>query len=309
MVCIGALRSTLTSPQTSDNAFCNRSLVRRLLPYAASIWTIDLLVNLFDVGDRYMILHWSTGGTEAGQLNVGEYFGSRVVPDLLLSMGVLVSSTLMPYLAADWESGCHRRVSLKLKRAIGLLAFCFTCIGAAVCMIAPWLYDTVLGGRFETAIHILPMSFALCAWFSLNIVAQDYFWCAERGHFAGYALAVGLVFNLSFNAILIPQFGLQGAVIATAAAMVLTLITLLLLMHSQGYLLSRCEIAAIALPSTLAIGPGVAIISSAIFMGTDVTMRRLVVKLYRMLSELLRKHTPWTSRRRVATQSLGSLAK
>src|SRR5690606_34289069 len=39
-----------------------RALWARILPYAAALWVMNLLGNLFEVSDRYMLLHLIDGG-------------------------------------------------------------------------------------------------------------------------------------------------------------------------------------------------------------------------------------------------------
>ncbi|MFG0262175.1 MAG: lipopolysaccharide biosynthesis protein, partial [Novipirellula sp. JB048] len=45
----------------SESRFQPASMWRRLLPYAAALWTMNLLSNLFEMSDRYMILHFTPG--------------------------------------------------------------------------------------------------------------------------------------------------------------------------------------------------------------------------------------------------------
>ena len=47
-------------------------------------------------------------------------------------------------------------------------------------------------------------------------IGQDYLWVAEKGKWASLALGIGLILNVIFNMILIPRYGLFGAVYATA---------------------------------------------------------------------------------------------
>ena len=54
-------------------------------------------------------------------------------------------------------------------------------------------------------------------------MAQNYLWCAERASLGSLALVVGLILNIGMNLLLLPRFGLQGAVWATTAANLVTL--------------------------------------------------------------------------------------
>ncbi|MEL6896962.1 MAG: oligosaccharide flippase family protein, partial [Planctomycetota bacterium] len=66
--------------QSSGEPMQASAMWRRLLPYAASLWMMNLLANAFEFSDRYMILHLTSGGAEAGQSAVGQYHTGRLFP-------------------------------------------------------------------------------------------------------------------------------------------------------------------------------------------------------------------------------------
>ena len=48
---------------------------RKLLPFAIWVWVTNLLYNLFEVVDRYMVLH--VGGLDDAQALIGQYHNAR----------------------------------------------------------------------------------------------------------------------------------------------------------------------------------------------------------------------------------------
>src|SRR5271157_70687 len=72
----------------------HRELWSRLLPLAAWIMVINLLWNLFDVVDRYMIVHLMPGSAAEALAEVGNYRSSRVLPLLLSSITGMISATI-----------------------------------------------------------------------------------------------------------------------------------------------------------------------------------------------------------------------
>jgi len=83
-------------------------------------------------------------------------------------------------------------------------------------LLSPILFEVILEGRYSDGLAVLPITLVYCIWFSLMAIGQDYLWVAEKGKWASLALGVGLVLNVIFNMILIPRYGLFGAVYATA---------------------------------------------------------------------------------------------
>ena len=69
---------------------------------------INLLWNLFDVVDRYMIIHLLPPAIGDALTEVGNYRSSRVLPLLLSSITVMIAGALLPHLSHDWEAGRRR---------------------------------------------------------------------------------------------------------------------------------------------------------------------------------------------------------
>jgi O-antigen/teichoic acid export membrane protein len=90
--------------------------------------------------------------------------------------------------------------------------------GVVVLWTAPLLFHVAFEGRYDEGLAVLPWTMVYCVWYGLLLVAQNYIWCAERTKLGSLPLAVGLVANIAVNALLIPAFGLLGAVISTTLA-------------------------------------------------------------------------------------------
>ncbi|MEM9586857.1 MAG: oligosaccharide flippase family protein [Planctomycetota bacterium] len=234
---------------------------RRLLPYAFALWMMNLVGNLFEMSDRYMILHFMPGGSEAGQSAVGQYHSARIFPTLLLSLGTMVSGVLMPYLTADWEAGNRDAVRARLKQVVLGLSALFTLGAAVVVWIAPWMFDNLLQGRYSDGLVLMPMAVVFCIWTAIVTVGQDYLWVAEKGRSVAIALAVGLVVNLILNVWLMPTHGLAGAVIATLVANAVVMVGVWYLMMHHGYRLDIADVMAGLMPAALLLGPHVAVCS------------------------------------------------
>ncbi len=245
----------------SDSRFHAPSMWRRLLPYAIALWTMNLLSNLFEMSDRYMILHFTQGGEQMGQAAVGQYHSGRIFPVLLISLASMIAGVLMPYLAADWESDRREAVIERLRKVLAALSIVFTTGSAATLLIAPWLFANLLQNRYSDGLSLMPMAFVFYIWASLVMIGQDYLWVAERGKWVGVAIAVGLVINLVLNAALLPMLGLQGAVIATLSAHGVVMIGIWFAMNRHGFPLDFPMLLISILPASLLLGPAIALAS------------------------------------------------
>ena len=210
---------------TSDGEPLTHSeMWRRIAPYAIWMWTSNLVHNMIEVADRYMLIHWTQGPAEQAQAFVGQYHSGRVIPVVLIGVATMLAGVLMPYMTAYWERGEKSKAIKQLNNAIKLVALAFTMIGTGVLVLAPHLFDIVLQGRYDGGLAVLPLTFVYCTWFSLFHVTQDYLWVIEKGKYAVCVLIVGLLTNIGLNSLMIPYFGLYGAVYATASANLLILV-------------------------------------------------------------------------------------
>ena len=191
---------------------------RRVIPFAITLWCMNLLTNLFDVCDRALLLHLTPGDASIGQALIGQYHCGRILPNLLLSVASLLTGVLLPYLSADFEAGENQRLRTRLQQVLHMVAFGFGFVAVAAILASPLLFDLQLKGRYEEAREILPLALLQCIWMSLFLVAQTYLFCVERGRQVTMILIFGLLINGLLNYPLIACFGLTGSVGATTLA-------------------------------------------------------------------------------------------
>lgn len=207
-----------------DAAPPQRQFWVKLLPFAAWIWATSLLANLFGVIDRYMLVHYSGMEATAAMIDVGNYHSSRIVPLLLVGVAGLFGSIIMPYLSHDWEAGRRLGVSLRLNLALKLVALFLMSAGVGLLLFAPLMFDFAFAGKYSGGLAVLPWTLVYCTWFSITVVAQNYLWCCEKTRLCSVAFFIGLLLNVVLNLVLLPRYGLMGAVLGTTAANLLVLL-------------------------------------------------------------------------------------
>ncbi|NQU20167.1 MAG: lipopolysaccharide biosynthesis protein [Candidatus Nealsonbacteria bacterium] len=238
--------------------FARRTLWSKVVPFAGWILTVNLLTNLFEIADRYMIVHYSSGPTGAGLALVGDYHSSRIVPLLLVSIAGMLSAMITPHLSHDWEAGRRDRVAARLNLFIKLLAFALTAAGVAVTIVAPLLFDVAFQGKFAGGLAVLPWTLTYCTWFGIAMIVQTYLWCSEKAYLASIALLIGLTVNVGLNLVLLPRMGLLGAVLATTIANLVALVLLIYFTRLLGFHLDRGAWVVLAAPLAACLGPAVA---------------------------------------------------
>jgi len=195
----------------------------RIAPYAAWMWASNLLQNVADVLDRSMLIHYADVPADVAQAYVGQYFGARILPWMLIGVATMLGGVLMPYLTAHWERDEIQQAKTQLNYSIKLTAVGFTILGALILVFAPILFDVVLQKRYTEAFGVLPITLVYAIWFSLFIIGKDFLWVIEKGKWAVAVAAVGVVANVFLNRATIPTYGLWGAVGSTTLSYGLTL--------------------------------------------------------------------------------------
>jgi O-antigen/teichoic acid export membrane protein len=253
------VRSWHAFPQSGPSP-SQRSLWTRLIPFAAGVWIASLMGNLFEVADRYMIIHFSPLSPNEALGLVGQYHSSRVVPLLMVSVAAMIGSVMTPHLSEDWEEGRRDRVSQRLNLYLKLSCFAMSLGAVAVLFAAPLLFGVAFEGKFAGGLAVLPWTLTYCIWFGIIAIAQTYLWCAEKTRLASLALLAGLLANVGLNLILLPRLGLLGAVLATTAANLIALVIIGWFNHRLGFRMSRGTRVALALPLLLPLGPWIALV-------------------------------------------------
>jgi O-antigen/teichoic acid export membrane protein len=210
-----------------------------LMRFAFWVWIVNLVCHLFGVVDRYMLVHYSGLDNASSLAMVGNYHASRIVPVLFLSVTNLLAGAVMPYLSHDWESGQRQRVSDRLNAVLKVTAIALLVGGVAVLWVAPLLFHIAFEGRYDQGLAVMPWTMTYCVWYSLLLVAQNYVMCAEKSKLAVLPLVAGLVINICIDLMLIPTWGLLGAVVATAVATALALAVMYWMNERAGMRLDR----------------------------------------------------------------------
>jgi O-antigen/teichoic acid export membrane protein len=210
----------------------------RILPFAGWLCLTDFLDNTFVAIDRYMIIHFSGYDEQAALELVGQYHCSRILGVLLVSVAAMLATVILPYLTVDWERQRRRIVSAKLNFGIKGVGLMMLFASMAVIMVGPTIFNWILDGKYAEGFAVLPCTMAYCIWFGLVILAQPYLFCAEKAVLRASSIAVGMFVNISLNALLLPSFGLEGAVWATSIANLATLLIVLFFCRQQGMLIT-----------------------------------------------------------------------
>ena len=227
---------------------------RRVLPFAVGVWCCNLVTNGFDMVNPYMLAHFRRLPYEAALVEVGNLHSARILPLLIFAFSNTLASMLIPHLTHSWEQGRHDDVGRDVRLFAKLYAVALAAGSVGVLMMAPLLFGVVFRGKYDGGLHVLPWTLLSSSWMGIAFVAQAYLWCREEARLSSLALAIGLAINLLSNALLVPQWGLEGTVTANATSMLTVLAAALLFGRRFGLRVDHTLWAAAALPAIVLLG-------------------------------------------------------
>jgi O-antigen/teichoic acid export membrane protein len=274
-------------------------LFSRIIPFAGWVLLSSVLMNLFGVIDRYMILHFSRIPAAEALDVVGNYYSSRVVPLLLVTITTMIAAMVMPHLSHDWEAGRREHVVRRLRLILKLCGFGLYAGVVVVLLAAPLLFRVVLHNKFDIGEAVLPWILVYCTWFGLSMLMQTYLFCAEKAWLLSVALGCGLLLNIPLNLVLLPRLGLEGAVLSTTAANALSLGLICLFNHHLGFRLDNGARLVLVLPMLVCLGPWAALFGLIAVAAVVVFSNRLLTpEEKRLVIESVRKgastwRIPW----------------
>lgn len=231
----------------------SRDAVSKLIPFAGWIWLTNLLANLGDFVDRFLIMHASGLDSSTAQAMIGQYHSSRVVPILLGSLGVTIAAVVLPHWSQAWERGDRVKVSAQTNLAVKLVSVLFTAAALAFLWASPLLFGVILGGRYDSGLAALPWALVGCLWIAILVVGQTYLMCAERAKFMTVAFAMGVLANVLFSWYSL-AWGMNAIMAARAWATLTTALIVFAFNTSLGMKWTRGLTLALLMPLSVAAG-------------------------------------------------------
>ena len=153
-------------------------------------------------------------GVLLGPAEVGAYAVAYRLIYMLFLMFNLVGIAIFPASARLFEEGREEFLRLA-QQALGVVILISVPAAVGLALVAAEVIRLVFGSAFDTSIGLLQMLAILVAFFPLGMMMQNLLDCADRQVMTLNTEAVGVVCGLIAHSVLIPLFGLKGAVVAS----------------------------------------------------------------------------------------------
>ncbi len=224
--------------------------IKHILPFAVAIWLATLIANSFRMSDRMLMVHL-TENEQLAMFFVGQYHAARIIPRLMAQFAMSLAAMVTPHLVQDWDQGNHAAAIQRLGRLLKFVSISFCVAGIGVLAMGNTLFSTLMDGKFELAVELLPWAMATGITFSIAFVAQNAAWCSKQAWSTSACFLVGLIANVLFGIVLFPTFGILGIAVGTFMATSLVLWAMLWLAARAGFCFPFATYVLMALPSAL----------------------------------------------------------
>ena len=259
------LRNRCGSVFESRTLLPRSAMLRRVAPFAIAVWATDLLTNLFDVVDRYMLLYFAGSDVVANQAAVGEFHTARIIPVLFLSLATMLAGMILPYWSSDWEAGRRAAVIRSLLDSIKLVSLTFWAGSIVVLQLVSLLFEAFFQGRYAAAEQAMPLAMVHCIMAAAAMLVVSFLRCIEANRRAVLAAIVGLASNVVLNYTLVTRLGVLGAMAGTlCSTMIMLAIGLAVMasvMRGQDLKFDWSIVVLLALPCTVLISPTISLIA------------------------------------------------
>ena len=166
-------------------------------------------VTIYSLLDKIML------GYFRGAVDVGIYSMARNLLETSLFPMFALVMTLRPALAAAWASGDRQRCSDMVNRSI-TAAFAYSaCVATVFACLAGSLVTGLFSDKFTASAGILVMFIPLLVMRSIGSVILPGLIAANKAGTYAKLTVAGAVLNFILNALLIPRWGAEGAVVST----------------------------------------------------------------------------------------------
>lgn len=238
------------TPQASSSG----NMWRQVGRWAWWIWCGNLVINLFDCSDQFLLKHFTGLEAQVADALVGQLFASRVLPILIVSVANLLGGCLLPYLIHDLEAGRRELVHVRMNTVVRYCALGFTAIAAATHILNPVLFTWLLRGKYDHGLHLMPWAFVQYSWYGLILIVGKYLLCVDRPRTGLLPILGGLAVALPLNVLFFSWTGLRGVAVAMTIANGVVLALTVQISQRCGMQWERTTLAALCVPLALCLG-------------------------------------------------------
>ena len=175
-----------------------------------------LMVAIYGQMDKIMI------GKMLSDTSVGLYTTAVTICSLWIFIPTAVINSFRPTILTIRQKGHLEAYHKRLRQLYALVIWLCIVVSLGICLLAPFIISVLYGEAYMGAVNSLRIAI-WCETFAMIGTARGIWILAEdKNRYVKYYLVIGVVVNLTLNALMIPYLGIEGAALATLVTQVVT---------------------------------------------------------------------------------------
>lgn len=195
------------------------NLKRHMIPIIM-LFIPQIAIKLYNTIDKTMLGYMIHDKSE-----LGNYEEANKLINVLFTIVSSLGIVMVPRIANTFASGDTKKLNEYIMKSFRFVFFLAFPITLGIITVSKEFVPIFLGSGYEKCyliVNILAPIILLCG--ITNVIGTQYLLPTKRQKQYTISILVGLVFNVAFNAILIPKFGAYGAALMTTFAQTLVMI-------------------------------------------------------------------------------------
>ncbi|NIM18717.1 MAG: oligosaccharide flippase family protein [Candidatus Latescibacteria bacterium] len=205
-----------------------RGFYKKIFKY--SVWFVisPIVFLLFRYTDRWMLNRFLE------LRDVGVYSVGENVAALIFMFGTLAGNILMPNLSTLWEQGERKRALNVLDLALRGNILMLICGAFVLVMLKDHIITLLYGAEYSNSASVIGVLLIFFLLHSVHWTISGYAGLIEKTYIPLVGSSIGLAFNVLLNFLLIPEYGIMGAAMATSISFVVILIVIFAWFIKEG---------------------------------------------------------------------------
>jgi O-antigen/teichoic acid export membrane protein len=184
-----------------------KSLLKESWPLILS----GLVVSMYMKIDQIMIKNMLGSG------DVGQYAAAVRLSEIWYFIPMVISSSLFPAILNAKKISKELYYS-RIQQLYDLMAWMAIAIAIPMTFLSDWVVHLLYGAQFSATGGVLMIHIWSAVFVFLGVASSKWFIAEGLQRYSFYRTLFGAILNVGLNLVLIPQYGIYGAAIATLAA-------------------------------------------------------------------------------------------
>lgn len=223
----------------------HKGFYSKILKYSVWFFFAPVVGVLFNYTDRWMLNRFM------GLEEVGIYSIAINVTHVIFLFGMIAGMVLMPNLSHIWEKGDKDRVVSLLNLSVKINVVFLMFLAVILSLFKEQVVSILYGQLYIESLSVINILLIFSLLTSISWTLVGYSGIIEKTYIFPISSAIGFVSNVILNYILIPQYQMKGAAIATTISFIICFVIMNAWLYKEGFRLKAATVFLCIIPGSL----------------------------------------------------------